>query len=146
MYAQTITRPVARPDRLELAIRAAAVMFALVTAYIHSTLGGLLFTLNAIGFLVFAVGLLAPIGIVVGARYAPPLRLLVRLGLLGFSAATIIGWVLIGARIAQGYEATTIEVILVVLMAVDIGRTTGGPISVVRELLLLVPARLRPTV
>ena len=40
-----------RPLRAtDIAIRAGIVVLALSTAYIHSTLGGLLFTLNALGY------------------------------------------------------------------------------------------------
>ena len=145
MYAQALVQPGIRRDPAEVVVRGAAVALALADAYIHSTLGGLLFTLNAIGFAVLAVALVAPIGLVVGQRYGAVLRTLVRLGLMGFSAATIGGWVLFGARIQAGYEATAIETFLVVLMAVDIARSTGSPVAVARELFQLVPARVRPS-
>lgn len=145
MYAQSSTSS-KRVDPVEVALRAGAVALALGTAYIHSTLGGLLFTLNAIGFATFAVALVAPVGLVVSARYADPLRLLVRLGLMGFAASTVAGWVAFGARFDLGYYATAIEVVIIVVMALDIERAAGGPVNVVRQLLSLVPVRGRRVV
>lgn len=133
MYAQALARPIARRDAAELGVRGAAVVLALADSYIHSTLGGLQFTLNAIGVAVLSAALVAPFGVVVGQRYGAALRTLVRLGLVGFSAATIGGWVLFGARIQIGYEATAIEAFLIALMAVDIARCTGSPVAVARE-------------
>ncbi len=45
----------------DVAIRAAIVALTLSTAYIHSTLGGLLFTLNAVGYVVAAVAMIVPL-------------------------------------------------------------------------------------
>ena len=53
----------------DVAIRAAIVALALSTAYIHSTLGGLLFTLNAIGYVVAAVAMIVPLAIAVRFRW-----------------------------------------------------------------------------
>jgi len=54
-----------------IVLRAAIVGATLVTAYIHSTLGGPLFTLNAAGYLAFAVAMVVP-------SPAIPVRWLVR--------------------------------------------------------------------
>ena len=64
---------------------------ALATAAIHASLGGMLFLANAVGYTTLAVAMIVPgpIG---------HIRWLVRLALLGFTAATIGGWVLFGAR------------------------------------------------
>ncbi len=142
MYAQPASRRTG-VDVPEIGLRLAAVALALGASYIHSTLGGLLFTLNAIGFATLAAGLVFPFGWLVGARYARPLRLLARLALMGFAAATVGGWVMFGARYSTGYMATASECVLVVLLGLDVARAVGGPVSVVRELLRLVPAPLR---
>ena len=74
----------------------AIVALTLSTAYIHSTLGGMLFTLNAIGYALLAVaivvGAAAPWPIVVRFSWLP------RVGLFGFALATIIGWMVMGPR------------------------------------------------
>lgn len=144
MHAQPATRRTGT-DAVEIGARLVAVALALGTAYIHSTLGGLMFTLNAIGFATLAVALVAPIRLFLPERYARPLRLLARLGLLGFAALTIGGWLLFGARYSTGYLATGIEVLIVLVASFDIVRAVGGPVSVARELLRLVPARARTT-
>ena len=48
-----------------VALRFGIVALALGTAYIHSTLGGLLFTLNAIGYATFAIAMIVPISLAV---------------------------------------------------------------------------------
>lgn len=105
-----------------------AVVLTLATAYIHSTLGGLLFALNAIGYATLAAALVIPIGI--AARF----RWLIRLGLLGFTLATIGGWILVGARYDVAYFDKAIEVLLVGLLVVSIYRFDGGPAGILARL------------
>ena len=69
----------------DAAIRLAIVGLVLGTAYIHSTLGGMLFTLNALGYLVAAAAIVAPIAI--ASRY----RWFIRIGLMGYAATAIVG-------------------------------------------------------
>src|SRR3954470_14799721 len=95
-----------------VALRFLAVALTLSTAYIHSTLGGLLFTLNAVGYLVAAVALVIPLPLAV--RY----RWVVRLGLMGYAATTIIGWAIQGPYFMTAYIAKAIEVTLIALIAV----------------------------
>ena len=102
-------------------LRFSVVGLALVTAYIHSTLGGTLFLLNAAGYVALAIALAAPVAI--ADRY----RWLARLGLLGFTAATIVGWVLVGPRFPLAYFTKGIEVALIALLAVDILVAEGTP-------------------
>ena len=54
---------------LDVIIRIAIVGLILGTAYIHSTLGGLLFTLNATGYVVAAVAIAIPLGLAVRFRW-----------------------------------------------------------------------------
>ena len=70
----------------DVVIRAAIVALALATGYIHSTLGGLLFTLNAIGYAVAAVAIAVPLALAVRFRWV------VRLGLIGYALTAIIAW------------------------------------------------------
>lgn len=111
------------------------VVLTLATSYIHSTLGGWLFTLNALGYATLAVAMLAPI------RRADRFRWLIRLALLGFTLATIGGWILFGARYNVAYLSKGIEALLVVLLVVSIYRFDDGPAGVVARLRTL-PAEL----
>jgi len=107
---------------------AAIAVLTLSTAYIHSTLGGLLFTLNALGYATLAVAILLPI------RLAEQFRWLIRLGLLGFTLATIGGWILFGARYDVAYLSKAIEAVMVVLLIVSIYRFDEGPAGVIARI------------
>ncbi len=108
----------------------AIVGLTLSTAYIHSTLGGLLFTLNAIGYVAAAVA------IVVGAAAPHPLidrfSWLPRMGLMGYAAVTIVGWAIQGPYYSTAYIAKAIEVGLITLLVVDSFRVYGSPMAMVR--------------
>lgn len=119
------TRTALRPS--DMVIRAAIVALALATGYIHLTLGGLLFTLNALGYFVAAVAMVAPLAIAVRFRWV------VRLGLIGYAATTIVGWAIMGPYFTTAYIAKGIEVALIVLLAVDFARMDGSPLSVIRR-------------
>ena len=121
------TRPMARPfSGTDTALRAAIVALALATAYIHSTLGGLLFTLNATGYVVFAIAMVAPVAI--ASRY----RWLVRIGLVGYAATTILGWAITGPYYSTAYVAKAIEVALILVVALDFVRFDGNPVAKIR--------------
>ena len=111
----------------DVVIRAAIVGLALATRYIHSTLGGLLFTLNAIGYATAAVAIVIPLALAVRFRWV------VRLGLIGYALATILGWAIQGPYFQTAYIAKAIEVALIVLVAVDFARMDGNPIAVVKR-------------
>ena len=111
----------------DVAIRAAIVCLALATGYIHSTLGGLLFTLNAIGYAVAAVAIVIPIALAVRFRWV------VRLGLIAYALTTIIGWAIQGPYFTTAYIAKAIEVALIVLLAIDFARHDGSPIVVIKR-------------
>ena len=122
------TRSAARPFTIvDAAIRLGIVGLVLGTAYIHSTLGGLLFTLNATGYLVAAVAMVIPLAL------AGRVRWFVRLGLMGYAAATIAGWAVQGPYYSTAYLAKAIEVALIALLAIDFVRFDGNPIGVVRR-------------
>ena len=111
----------------DVVVRAAIVALVLGTAYIHSTLGGLLFTLNSIGYVVAAVAMVIPLALAVRFRW------IVRIGLIGYAAAAILGWAIMGPYYSTAYVAKAIEVALIVLVAIDFVRHDGSPISVVRR-------------
>jgi hypothetical protein len=111
----------------DVVIRAAIVGLALATGYIHTTLGGLLFTLNAIGYGVAALALIVPLALAVRFRWV------VRLGLIGYAFTTILGWAIQGPYYQTAYIAKAIEVVLIVVVAVDFARMDGNPIAVVKR-------------
>jgi hypothetical protein len=107
-------------------IRFLVVALTLATASIHASLGGLLFTANAIGYTTLAVAMIVPgpIGQV---------RWLVRLALIGFTTATIGGWLLFGTRFPLAYVDKAIEVVLIAVVALELWRMDGGPLAVARQ-------------
>jgi hypothetical protein len=121
---------------VDVALRLAIVGLVLGTAYIHSTLGGLLFTLNAIGYLTAAVAIVIPLGIAVRFRW------FVRLGLIGYAATTIIGWAIQGPYFQTAYIAKAIEVALIALVVIDFARMDGNPIKVIKSELALLSSKL----
>lgn len=128
----------ARPfGAADVVLRAAIVGLALGTAYIHSTLGGALFTLNAIGYLVFAVAMVVPF------RFASRSRWMVRIGLAGYAASTILGWAIQGPFYTTAYIAKGIEVALIALLTVDFVRFDGNPLALTRRAFPTGFARLR---
>ena len=74
----------------DVALRALIVALVLGTAYIHSTLGGLLFTLNALGYVTAAVAMVIPLALAVRFRWV------IRLGLIGYAATAIVMWAIQG--------------------------------------------------
>ena len=117
-----------RTDAAGIVLRAGIVALAFATGYIHLTLGGTLFTLNAIGYATLAAAMVVPLAFVAQRR------LVVRLALAGFTAMTIVGYLLIGPYFQLGFITKGIEVALLAVLAVDTFRTHGGPVSIVREL------------
>lgn len=118
----------ARPfTAVDAAIRVGIVALVLGTAYIHSTLGGLLFTLNATGYVVAAAAMLAPIAL------ASRFRWFIRIGLMGYAATAIVAWAVQGPYYSTAYIAKAIEVVLIVLLAIDFVRFDGNPVAKVRS-------------
>jgi hypothetical protein len=128
-------------------LTAAIVGLTLATAYIHSTLGGLLFTLNALGYLGLAalivIGAAAPVAVVKRFSWFP------RVALLGYTLMTIAGYLVMGPYFTLGFIAKGIEVALVTLLVIDIIRVFGSPMGLVRTALAsvdpIVPERFRQT-
>jgi hypothetical protein len=106
----------------------------LATAFIHSSLGGTLFLLNAVGYLALGVAYLGaailPIEIVRRFSWLP------RVGLAAFASVTIIAYIVIGPHFTLGWVTKGIEVAIVMLVIADLlitadaGRASGrGPAS-----------------
>jgi hypothetical protein len=130
MTSRTSLRP------LDVAIRVAIVGLTLGTAYIHSTLGGLLFTLNAVGYVVAAIAVVVPLGLAIRFRW------FVRLGLMGYAATAIVAWAVQGPYFSTAYIAKAIEVALITLLAVDFVRMDGNPVNVVKAELALLASKV----
>jgi hypothetical protein len=96
-------------------IQIGIILLTVATAVIHLALGipdrFMMFILNGIGYLVL-----------VTALYLPQLskyQTWTRWALIAFTAVTILGWVIIGARSPIGYVDKLIEVALIVLLFVE---------------------------
>lgn len=137
-----------RPDSRPWGITTVAIVeLALTTAYIHFTLGGLLFTLNAAGYVGLAAAMLltaaVPHPVVQRFAWAP------RLGLLAYAAATIVGYVIMGPYFSLGWAAKAIEVAIITLVAAELRHGYGSPAGVLRAALASVglgsgPERVQP--
>ena len=104
-----------------LLLRAGIVGLTIATGWIHLTLGSVPFTLNGLGYLVAAVAMVAPIGLAIHFRW------FIRLGLIGYALAAIVGWYLMGPRYEVAYLAKAIEVGLIVLLAIEVRAYDGNP-------------------
>ena len=128
-------------------VTAVIVGLTLATAYIHLGLGGLLFTLNGLGYIGLAglivIGAAAPAPIVKRFSWFP------RVALMGYAAMTIAGYLVMGPYFTLGWIAKGIEVTLIAVLALDILRVYGSPQNLVRTALEslspVLPARFRPT-
>ncbi|MDQ2688917.1 MAG: hypothetical protein M3Y29_01405 [Chloroflexota bacterium] len=128
-------------------LTAAIVGLTAATAYIHLGLGGLLFTLNGLGYIGLAalivIGAAAPVAMVERFSWFP------RIALMGYTAMTIAGYLVMGPYFTLGFIAKGIEVAIIALLVVDIFRVYGSPMGFVRTALASVapvlPARFRPT-
>jgi hypothetical protein len=130
MNSRTSLRP------LDVVIRIAIVGLTLSTAWIHSTLGGLLFTLNAAGYVVAALAVVIPLGLAIRFRW------FIRLGLMGYAATAIVAWAVQGPYYSTAFLAKGIEVALIIVLAVDFARMDGNPINVVKSELGLLASKL----
>ncbi len=128
-----------------LAVTTVIVGLALATGYIHLGLGGLLFTLNGLGYIGLAglivIGAATPMPIVQRFSWFP------RVALAGYAATTIAGYLVMGPYFTLGFIAKGIEVALIAALAVDLVRVYGSPMGLVRAALgsvaPVLPARLR---
>jgi hypothetical protein len=114
------TRPVAG-----VVLTVAIVELTLTTAYIHYSLGGLLFTLNAAGYAVLALGValtaVSPDGLIGRFGWLP------RIGLAGYAMLTIGSYLVIGPFFALGWISKAVEVAILTLLAADAALVYGSP-------------------
>ena len=107
------------------ALTAGIVELTLTTALIHASLGGLLFTLNAAGYLALAAALVAaatiPHPLVRRFGWMP------RIALAAYTVVTIVGYVVMGPYFVLGWVTKAIEVAIVTLVAADLIRLHGTP-------------------
>jgi hypothetical protein len=129
-----VSRPLSDVD---IVLRVTIVALTLATAYIHLTLGGLLFTLNAVGYTVGAMALVVPIAAAI--RY----RWLVRLLLAVYAAATLGAWAIDPVLYSTAYLAKGIELALITMLTVDFARRDGNPIDLIRLEIRSLLARLQ---
>ena len=108
-------------------VRLAIVALTVATGLIHLTLGGLLFTLNGAGYLVAALAMVLPLALVMRFRWC------IRIGLVGYALAAIVGWYLTGPRYDVAYVAKAIEVVLIALLLLEIRSFDGNPVRRVRR-------------
>ena len=119
-------RTAAHVQPLTVVLRTLVVLLTLGTAAIHASLGGMLFMANAAGYTILALAMVAP-------GPAVQWRWLIRLALIGLTAATIAGWVAFGPRFGLAYADKAIEVTLIGILLVEQWRSDGGPVGVYRH-------------
>ena len=109
-------------------VRLAIVALTVATGWIHFGLGGTLFTLNGVGYLVAAVAMILPLPIAVRFRW------FIRLGLVGYAIVAIVGWYVMGPRWIVAYVAKAIEVALIALLLLEVRSFDGNPIARIRRI------------
>jgi hypothetical protein len=99
-------------------LRAGITALTLATAFIHLQLAfpDPVFILNGLGYLTLLAALYLPVSRL--ARY----RNVVRWVLVGYTALTILLWVLFGARTPIGYIDKAIEITLILLLLLEARR------------------------
>ena len=112
----------AKPSNNPLILRVGIVLLTAVTAAIHFSLlfPDVTFILNALGYIALLIALFAPVP---GLEGRKPL---VRWAFVGYTALTVLLWLLIGERSTIGYLTTTVELALIVLLLMERGRTRPG--------------------
>ncbi len=103
----------------------------LATAFIHFTLGGTLFLLNALGYLALGAAYLAAVALPMPAIRR--LGWLPRVGLAAFASVTIVAYLVVGPYFTLGWVTKGIELALVMVVIADLliwtdtGRATRLP-------------------
>ena len=125
------TRPTSPSSRaLAAALITGIVALALTTGYVHLGLGGLLFTLNAIGYAglaaMYVIGGVAPHRLIATFSWFP------RVALAGYAALTIGAWAVQGPYFPLAYFAKGVELALIGLITIDVVRVYGSPMGLVR--------------
>jgi hypothetical protein len=98
----------------------------LATAIVHLTLGGTLFLLNGVGYVVLAAAYLAAVAVPIPA--VRRLGWLPRAGLAAYASVTIVAYLVIGPWFTLGWLTKGIEAAIVMLVVADllIGADAGS--------------------
>ena len=125
------THPASHSSRaFGVALTAGIVALALTTAYIHLGLGGLLFTLNGLGYIglavLYVIGSAAPHPLIARFSWFP------RIALGGYAALTIVVWAVQGPYFPLAYFAKGVEIALIGLITIDVFRVYGSPMGLIR--------------
>ena len=107
-----------RTSLVRLVLTLVIVELTAVTAYLHLSLGGQLFTLNGLGYLAlgaaYAAAVLLPIPLLQRLAWLP------RIALVAYTLVTIAAYLAMGPYFSIGWIAKGIEVAIVTLLAADI--------------------------
>lgn len=95
----------------------------LATAAIHLTLGGTIFLLNGLGYLVLAASVAAS---ALPIKFVHRLRWLPRIGLAGFALVTIGAYLVIGPYFLLGWITKAIELAIIGLVFADLVQSYGS--------------------
>ena len=125
------THPATRASHgFGIALTIGIVALALTTGYIHLGLGGLLFTLNALGYAglaaLYVIASMAPHPMVARFSWFP------RVALAGYAALTIVAWAIQGPYFGLAYFAKGVELTLIGLIVMDVIRVYGSPMAMIR--------------
>ena len=114
-------------------LTAVAVTLSLTTAYIHLSLGSILFTLNAAGYVGLAVLVIiaATVTHPIVARFA----WVPHVGLATYAAVTIASYLIVGPYFALGWIAKGVEIALIGVVAAGLIGVYGSPAAVIRAAL-----------
>ncbi len=126
-----ITRFASRPtSAFGVALTTGIVALALTTGWIHLGLGGLLFTLNGLGYAglagLYVVAAIAPHPLIAMFGWAA------RVALASYTGVTILAWAIQGPYFPLAYIAKAVEAALIALIVIDVYRVHGGPVAMVR--------------
>ena len=123
-YGSRLPRPGAPSSRLAAGVMLLVILeLTVATALIHLSLGGVLFTLNGLGYLglatVYLAAALIPMPLVRRYSWLP------RVGLAAYAAVTIGAYLVIGPYFTLGWITKGIELAIIGLVTVDllVGRT-----------------------
>lgn len=107
---------------INVALRVGIVALTIITALIHLSLNfpDPMFILNGLGYLALLAALYLPIPRV--AHY----RNLVRWVMIGYTALTLVLWVVIGMRTPIGYISAADEAALILLLLLEAYRRDGS--------------------
>jgi hypothetical protein len=118
-YRYELLRTTAISSRLvHLILMLIIVELTVATAYIHLSLGGLIFALNGFGYLALAGAYF--LGAALPFDFVRRLSWLPRIGLAGFALITIGAYLVIGPYWQLGWIAKGIEVAIIGLVIVDV--------------------------